>query len=64
MKIDFTPQEAQFVAENLAQLSVSINNPQASLIAGLGHSVLTKLRKAIEEAGPADSDEASTEPKS
>ncbi len=47
MKIEFTPEEAQFLMANLAQMSVPFSNPNAPQIAILANSVMTKLNDAI-----------------
>lgn len=47
MKVDFTPEEAQFLIENLGQLSVPLSNPNAPQIVVVGNAVMRKLNDAI-----------------
>lgn len=46
--IEFTPEEAQFIFENIANLNVSLAQENAPVVAQLGNSVLTKLKGGIE----------------
>lgn len=49
MNIDFTPQEAQFIYENIAQMTVPVTNPNGGLIHSLAQSCLRKMREAIND---------------
>ena len=44
MNIEFTPQEAQFIYENIAQLNVPISNPNGATIHTVANSVLAKIK--------------------
>jgi hypothetical protein len=46
--IEFQPEEAQFIFENIANLNVSLAQENAPVVAQLGNSVLTKLKGGIE----------------
>ncbi len=49
MNIEFTPQEAQFIYENIGQMSVPVTNPQGELIHSLAQSCLRKIKAAVED---------------
>ncbi len=52
MNIEFTPQEAQFIYENIAQLNVPISNPNGATIHAVANSVLTKIKDAAATLTP------------
>jgi len=47
MTIDLTPDEAKFILDNIAQLTIPMNHPEKVRIATLGESVLAKLHTAL-----------------
>lgn len=49
MNIDFTPQELQFLYENIAQMSVPVTNPNGELIHSLAQSCLRKMKEAVND---------------
>ena len=52
MNIEFTPQEAQFIYENIAQLNVPISNPNGAAIHTVANSVLAKIKAAAATLTP------------
>lgn len=52
MNIEFTPQEAQFIYENIAQLNVPISNPNGATIHTVANSVLAKIKAAAATLTP------------
>lgn len=48
MNIDFTQQEAQFIYENIGQMTVPVTNPNGELIHSLAQSCLRKIKEASE----------------
>ena len=59
MNIELTPQEAQFIYENIAQLNVPISNPNGATIHTVANSVLAKIKAEAEKgAEPALPDAA------
>jgi len=52
MNIELTPQEAQFIYENIAQLNVPISNPNGATIHTVANSVLAKIKAAAATLTP------------
>lgn len=49
INIELTEQEAQFIYENIGQMSVPVTNPQGELIHSLAQSCLRKIKAAVED---------------
>ncbi len=49
MKIDFTPEQIQFMYGNLSQMTVPLGHPNGEEIQRLGKSCMEKLQAALSE---------------
>tara|TARA_R110000868_G_scaffold342577_1_gene603426 strand:- start:541 stop:732 length:192 start_codon:yes stop_codon:yes gene_type:complete len=57
MILDLTPQEAQFIFNNIGPLTVAINDANAAPSLALGQSILMKIKDATEQIEPVPQEE-------
>ena len=57
MNIDFTPQEAQFIYENIGQMTVPVTHQNGVLIHSLAQACLRKIKEAAERVEDATPEE-------